>query len=145
MSMHIDSSKPLTPEARAYLEGRGNHAEIARIDSINGVTNPPAPGEGDGTGPAIQPLMTSEQRAAERDNLLKRLAELDAGTEQAEDGDAEEGEPYEVWTAEELKNEIDRRNEGRAAEAQISKAGNKAQLAERLYADDEVLRESAGS
>jgi hypothetical protein len=129
MSMHIDTSKPLTPAERAYLEERGNLAEIARIDSINGVTNPPEPGVGDGTGPAIVPLMTSEQRAAEKANLQKRLAEINAAEAEAA-GDVEVvDEPYEAWKPAELDKELKTRS--------LPAGGSKGEKVARLYEDDE--------
>ncbi len=133
MSMQVDYTTPLTESERTYLESRGLYADIERADALNGVETP-AFGEGDGTGLQQVGLMTSEQRATEKERLLARLREIDP------DGfepDGEEPEPYEVWSGEDLKAEIDRRNAEAGREVKISKAGGKQDLADRLYADDE--------
>jgi len=137
MSMEVDFSTPLTNAERAYLEERGKLAEIQRADSLNGVTNSPEFGAGDGTGPQLQPLLTSEQRALEKERLKARLAEL----EEAESGapDADEIPPYESWKSNDLNKEIDARNEGRSEDQKISKSGTVQDRATRLYADDEAL------
>lgn len=140
MSMAVDYNTPLTQEERAYLESRGKLAEIQRADSINGVTNPPEYGAGDGTGPQLQPLLTSEQRALEKERLRARLAELEAAeAESGADEDSDEVPPYESWKSNDLNKEIDARNEGRPEEQKISKSGTVAERATRLYADDEAL------
>jgi hypothetical protein len=129
MSMHVDYSTPLTKEERAYLEARGDLAAIQRADSLTGVTNPPEFGEGDGTGPQVQPLMTSEQRAAEKANLQRRLAELEAQDGTGDDGDEDgEVEPYPVWTNQELTDELKRRS--------LAVTGSKAEKIARLEEDD---------
>lgn len=139
MSMQVDYTTPLTKEERAYLESRGLYSDIERADQLNGVETP-AFSEGDGTGLQQVGLMTSEQRATERERLLARLQEIDGGSEAAGDDVTEddgEPDPYEVWSVEDLKSEIDRRNQEPGREVKISKAGGKQDLADRLYADDE--------
>jgi hypothetical protein len=139
MSMGVDLSSALTAEERAYLAERGRYADIDRVDALHGVTDAPDLGSGDGTGPQMVPLMTGEQRAGEAARLRARLAELEA--EDTEDSDEETAEPYEAWKVDELKAEIDRRNVGRATEAQLPK-GTKAQMVDTLYDDDQPPVES---
>lgn len=126
MSMAVDFSTPLTVEERAYLESRGKFDEIQRADSINGVTNPPEPGAGDGTGPQLQPLLTSEQRAVERQRLRERLAVLDA----EDDDDDSDLAPYEDWKVPELDAELKRRS--------LPVTGTKSDKVSSLYLDDEA-------
>lgn len=135
MSMKVDFTTPLTTAERSYLESRGLYADIERSDALNGVETP-AYGEGDGTGLQQVGLMTSEQRASERERLLARLAEI-GGAGVVDSGDEEEPDPYEVWSVDDLKAEIDRRNQESGREVKISKAGSKQDLADRLYVDDE--------
>lgn len=135
MSMKVDYSTPLTTEEREYLEGRGLLAEIQRADSMNGVTNAPEFGAGDGSGPQQVPLMTSEQRAGEAARLRARLAELEESDDDS-DGDGDDVPPYESWKSADLNAEIDGRNEGRPDDQKISKAGSVRERADRLYADD---------
>lgn len=138
MSMKVDFTTPLTEQERAYLDSRGSYADIQRADALNGVDTP-ASGEGDGTGIQQVGLMTSEQRASERERLLARLREIGGDSETADTDDEEDAEPdpYEVWTTKDLQAEIDRRNAEAGREVKISKAGGKQDLADRLYADDE--------
>lgn len=137
MSMEIDLSTPLSREEREYLANRGRYAELERADGMHGVESPELSG-GDGTGPATHETtltFVQEQRIAE---LERQLALLRGGDPEPDGGDSEDAaDPYEVWTAEELKAEIDRRNGGRADNAKISKSGSKTDLANRLYADDD--------
>lgn len=137
MSMKVDFTTPLTDEERAYLDSRGSYADIQRADALNGVETP-ASGVGDGTGLQQVGLMTSEQRASERERLRARLAEIEGESETAQTDDEDaEPDPYEVWTTKDLHAEIDRRNAEAGREVKISKAGGKQDLADRLYADDE--------
>lgn len=136
--MEVDFSKPLTAEERAYLEGRGKYAEIERADSINGVTNPPALGDGDGTGPVSTPLATGEQRALEKERLLKRLAELESAEDASDTtGDEVVDEPYEAWKPAELDKELKTRN--------LPAGGTKGEKVARLYEDDEKSAAAAQS
>ena len=49
---------------------------------------------------------------------------------------AAETEGYDALTVDDLKAEIDKRNEGRGEDARLSKTGNKADLIQALEADD---------
>jgi hypothetical protein len=136
MSMKVDYSTPLTQEEREYLEARGAHADIERADSMNGVETP-EPGQGDGTGLQMQPLLTSEARAAEKERLLARLRQIEGDEADADLADDDEDlPPYEEWSLDLLKTEIDTRNEGREHN-KMSKTGSQATLAARLRQDDE--------
>lgn len=137
MSMKVDYTTPLTKEERGYLEARGLTNEIQRADALNGVETPEF-GAGDGTGPRLVELMTSEQRASEAARLRERLAQIE-GTDASESDDEASGDvaPYEEWSVEALKAEIDARNEGREGDAKLAKTGNVKTLADRMYQDDE--------
>jgi hypothetical protein len=139
MSMKVDYSTPLTREEREYLEARGAHAEIERADSMNGVETP-EPGAGDGTGLQMQPLLTSEARAAEKERLLARLRQIEGDEADADLADDEDLPPYEEWSLDLLKTEIETRNEGR--EHKMAKTGSQATLADRLRKDDEEQEQS---
>jgi len=135
MSMEVDFSTPLTDAERAYLSERGRYADIQRADSINGVTNPPAEGQGDGTAPTVVPLMTSEARATEADRLRARLAEIEAAEAGASDEDETADEPYESWKPAELDKELKVRN--------LPGGGTKGEKVARLYEDDEKTAQVA--
>jgi hypothetical protein len=139
--MKVDYSTPLTEEERAYLEARGATGEIERADAINGVTNPPPYGEGDGTGLKMQPLLTSEAAAGEKERLMARLAQIEADEAKADTVDDETLPPYEEWNFSALKAEIDARNEGR--DVKMPKTGSAADLAARLRQDDEQEQDPA--
>lgn len=136
MSQEIDFSKPLSDSDRAYLEERGRYSDIERLDEAHGVST--TYGEGDGTGTVQRALLTSEQAATRREQLLRELADLDTAEGVVEDEDDEDILPYNEWKLEELKAEIDRRNEGREGDARLAKTGNVQVLADRLYKDDET-------
>lgn len=132
MSMAVDLSTPLTKQEREYLAARGLYAELERADQMSGEASPELPA-GDGTGLQPVSLLTSEQQASERQRLLARLRELDAGTG---DSDVEEVPeesdlpPYEQWDVKELDAEL--------KERKLPTSGSKADKANRLYADDET-------
>jgi hypothetical protein len=127
VSMNVDFSKPLTDAERAYLHGRGKYADIERADNINGVTDPPPPGAGDGTGPVTTPLGTAEQRILEKERLLARLKELEG--EEPDSDEEVADEPYEAWKPAELDKELKARN--------LTGGGTKGEKVARLYEDDE--------
>lgn len=58
------------------------------------------------------------------------------GYEDPEGADAPEPGPYDGLKLDELKAEIEKRNEGREDDAKVSTAGKKADLAAALVADD---------
>ena len=73
------------------------------------------------------------------EELRARVAELEGDA--AGDGDATGGDEkgaYDDLTVVALKEEIDKRNEGRADEAKLSKSGDKAALVAVLVADDKA-------
>lgn len=63
--------------------------------------------------------------------------DLDGGRMYQDDGDDEDDVSYDDMTKDELKAEIDSRNEGRDEDDHLSKAGNKQDLIDRLVEDDE--------
>lgn len=73
---------------------------------------------------------------------IKKAQDEAAAREAEEEVVEEEAPPYEEWTNDELKEEIDTRNVDRADEAKISPAsGKKADLVAALEADDEAHAE----
>jgi hypothetical protein len=140
MSMHVDYSTPLTNEERAYLELRGKYHDIERVDSAHSVETP-AYGVGDGTGTTPVSLLSSDQAAGRKAALLAELARI----EEAEKASGAPGTdedvtaaPYEEWSVDDLKAEIDVRNADKAEGDKIAKTGGVKVLADRLYADDEA-------
>lgn len=128
MSMQVDTSTPLTQEERAYLLMRGRDAEVFQIDERYGATD--ADYSGDGTGPKSRTLLTGEQVAGRREQLLAELEMLDKhyGDPESVEDDGSEVAPYEDWTHKELDTELKRRS--------LSGGGSKEEKAQRLYADD---------
>lgn len=61
---------------------------------------------------------------------------LDSSWEQYDGSDVAASSGYDAMKAADLKAEIEKRNEGREADAKISTRGNKAELAAALTADD---------
>ncbi len=139
MSMAVDLSKPLDDETRSYLAMRGRYAEIERADGQNDVT-PPEPDNGDGTGPAVTPLLTSEARANRRAQLERELEDLDRldgeESDPGQSGSVEDGDvdPYETWTVKALDAEIKHRNQNGA---DIPTGGDKSSKVAALYENDE--------
>lgn len=139
MAREIDLSKPLSDEDRQYLVDRCAWSRIAQADQIaadqaqakavedNKIENP-------------QPSPTRTGAAA--------LAEA-ANASPGDDG-GEEELPYEEWSFEDLKVELDRRkqlelNGGMSTEEAnklFSKGGSQKDLVARLYADDERYEEN---
>lgn len=55
-----------------------------------------------------------------------------------DDGDDADGDNYDTWSKDELKSEIDNRNEDRDEDDQMAVSGTKAELIARLREDDQV-------
>lgn len=104
MSRQIDPSKPLSDDDRRYLLAHGEDARVATFDERFPDDAPEEP----------------EEFAPDTTGTASGTGEEDPG--------------YEEWSADDLRAEIDERNEGR--ETKISKAGSRADMAARLRADD---------
>jgi hypothetical protein len=134
--MAVDLNTPLTNEERAYLAMRGRISEMERADSMTGVQTPDYE-PGDGTGPMVTPLMTSEQRADRKAALQRELELIEEaeGSDEGRDGSVEDGDvdPYEVWSPDELTKELKRR--------ELPHTGSKADKAARLYEDDANVKD----
>jgi TolA-binding protein len=149
VSKVIDQEQPLSDEDRRYLEERGNYALIKTMDDRHG------------TGPE-QEQETEESLAQQVSELESQINDLEGrrtqlriAREQQEAGvkdntvvDGEGGsenrtDDYDEakWTRASLQAEIDKRNEGRDNEDKMSSSGTKAQLIERLRADDAAYPE----
>lgn len=99
--------------------------------------------------PVDRPLSDEDREYLHARGEHDRVEYIDAQHGKA--GDAAQGEdlfvseddkPYEEWTVAELQGEIDARNaDGRADDKKLNRNGNKAQLADRLRADDVWLDE----
>jgi hypothetical protein len=135
MAKEIDLSKPLSSEDRAYLVQRDRWRSLAEAD-----------GHGD-------PRRAKAEAEASRGELTQRAhpttdpqAIVPTPEEihsRRDEGDSEE--PYEDWSFEDLKAELDARKTdaldgGMSAEEagkRYSKGGSQKELVARLYADDE--------
>lgn len=145
MSRTIDPDKPLTAEDRKYLVERGNYALIKKMDDEHGT----APDENGDTEEGLAARIAELE--AEANELRGRQTQLRIAREQREaqvrdntvvdgqGGSENRQDDYEdrKWTRDLLAAEIERRNEGRDDEYKMSSSGTKAQLIERLRADDE--------
>lgn len=144
MSREIPEDEPLTTEDRKYLEDRGSYALIKRIDEANGSGPEP---EGETEEGLAQQIAEME---ATLNDLRGRQTQLRLAREQEEAGvrdntvvDGQGGtedrsDEYEdaSWTKTRLAAAIDKYNEDREDDEQISTSGTKAQLIERLRALD---------
>lgn len=144
MSRDIPEDEPLTPEDRSYLEQRAEYQRIKRIDEMNGGAPEP---EGETEEGLAQQI--AEMEAALND-LRGRKTQLTLAREQQEAGvrdntvvDGQGGtedrsDEYEdpSWTKTRLAAAIEKYNEDRDDDEQISTSGTKAQLIERLRALD---------
>lgn len=144
MSREIPEDEPLSAEDRAYLEQRAEYQRIKRIDDLNGSAPEPESGSEEAIGQQISDLegqlndlrgqhtqlrIAREQReAGVRDNTV---VDGQGGTQDRSD-------EYEdaSWTKIRLAAAIDKYNEDREDDEQISTSGTKAQLVERLRALD---------
>lgn len=147
MSREVDLDKPLSDEDRLYLQDRGKHADIRANDERFGG----GPAEDDEEA-LDNKIMDLEEQAAV---LRARKASLVAAREQEESGVTdqtvvngegggdESDEDYDdpAWTKAKLQAEIEKRNEDRDDDGKMSSVGTKAQLVERLRADDEEYGE----
>jgi hypothetical protein len=143
MSRQINEEEPLSAEDRRHLEERGNYALIRRMDEMHGT----GPEQEEETEASLANRIGEME--AELNDLRGRQTQLRIAREQQEAGvkdntvvNGEGGqEPvvdgYGDKTKAELQEEIDFRNTDREAEYQISRNGTRAQLIERLRADDE--------
>lgn len=145
MSREVDLDQPLSEEDRQYLQDRGKHADIRANDERFG-----GPVEEDEEA-LDNKIMDLEEQAAV---LRARKAALVAAREQEEagvtdrtvvngEGGDEPDDDYDdpAWTKAKLQAEIEKRNEDRDDDGKMSSAGTKAQLVERLRADDEEYGE----
>ena len=140
MSKQIDFTQPLSGDDRAYLMDRGRYAEIEANDAEFGERKPP---EDDDT--LEDQIYDLEEQLAV---LRTRMAHRDLAREQGvvgvkdntvvdgEGGEEPEEDNYDDLSVAKLKEEIGKRNSGRDPEDRISMAGTKAELVERLRADD---------
>lgn len=105
----IQLTLPLDDDTRKFLLSRGKDPLVAELDR-------------------------QYENYQFRVNELKAKGEWD----DEEDAEVEEAPPYETWKKQELVDEINERNNGRADADKIDANGTKEDLARRLYADDEA-------
>lgn len=122
MSREIDFSKPLSEEDLAYVADRPwlkQDAELSGL-SVEGGAAPEA----------------DEDEVAPEEESVEDEADEDDEDESEDEAEADEDEvaTYEEWSFAELKEEAEKRN--------LSKAGSKEQLVERLEASDEEVEEA---
>lgn len=106
MSRQIPMDRPLSDDDRRYLLAHGEDARVATFDERFPEDAPESP----------------EEFAPETDGT-------GSGTEEEDPG-------YEEWSADDLRAEIDERNEQDGRTTKISKAGSRADMAARLREDD---------
>ena len=142
MSKQIDMTKPLSDDDRSYLHDRGRFAEIEANDAEFGERKPP---EDDDT-LEEQIYNLEEQLAVLRTRLAHRnlareqeaVGVVDRTAVDGEGGEEEEADNYDELSVAKLKEEIALRNKDREPGDRISQAGSKAELIDRLRADDEA-------
>ena len=108
MSRQIDPSKPLSDDDRRYLLAHGEDAVVARFDE-----------------------RFPEDAPEEPEEFAPGMSGTGDGT-----GEDTEDPGYEEWSADDLRAEIDERNEQSGRTTKISKAGSRADMAARLREDD---------
>jgi hypothetical protein len=147
MSREINQDEPLSEEDRKYLEDRGNYALIRRMDEMHGTAPEP---EAETEESLLQQIADREAEVAD---LRARHTALVLAREQQEAGvkdntvvDGQGGSEAKTDTYDELNKpqlsaEIEKRNTGRDPEDKMSSSGTKAQLIERLRADDAEYEE----
>jgi len=164
MSRLIDETKPLSDDDRAFLLQNGQENRVRQLDATHGVETPLPPFMTGGE-PALQtgvpmgvlsaPGLSPAQIASVAGGAPQFLALASASEEQLKEelrrrkavrqaaGVAEQTEPdvaselvvetdesqYETWSADELRAQLEYR--------ELSKAGNKTEMAARLREDDE--------
>jgi hypothetical protein len=131
MSQEVDLSKPLSDKDRAYLLGRGRYGDIERSDNMYGGSTPDEMLVGDGTGTRPTSILTSDQAAARKQQLLDELAAIEAtegATVPEADVEDEALKPYEEMTVAELDAELKARS--------LSTSGKQVEKIARLHADD---------
>lgn len=106
MSRQVPNDQPLSDDNRRYLLAHGEELLVQQFDARFPEDAPDNPEE-------FSPSGTG----------------TDSGT-----SEPEEDPGYEEWSADDLRAEIDERNEDR--ETKISKAGSRADMAARLRTDD---------
>jgi hypothetical protein len=149
MSRQIDMSKPLSAEDRAWLIDNNREDEVRANDEAHGRDSSDL-----GTARGAMPFVTGQEPSGGADRMIptgltpnsanadldreRREAQLKAAMEGPSSSDgAEAGDltyetddnPYEDWKLDALQNEAGKR--------ELSKSGTKAELADRLRADDE--------
>lgn len=148
MSREIDMSKPLSDEDRAWMLENNRDNEVRANDEAHGRDSSDIGRAGGmpfvtggepslGSDRSIPTGLTPNSQEADLDRE-RREAQLKAATEGGASADPlatgdlvyeTDDKPYEDWSAAELQNEAGKR--------ELSKSGTKAELAERLRADDE--------
>lgn len=132
MAREIDLTKPLSDEDRQYLVDRCRWSQLAQADELASAQEAQraASEEHTPSTPSPQPPTTVVGGAP---------------VEPTQGATSDEQDPYEEWTYEELKAELDVRkqealNEGMPTDEAgklFSKGGSQKDLVARLYADDE--------
>lgn len=125
MGKSIDLSQPLSDEDRRWLEERGDYAAIAVADATHGAPEPREAKADEPSEPEDAPVPLVAEPVAEPNAGDDGVTEPSDSSEDADD----DVPPYEEWTADALRDECDARG--------LAKSGSKADLIDRLVADDE--------
>lgn len=150
MSRKIDLTKPLTKEDQFYLQERSDYRfaqakQLAeengwewhdltkyREDLVKGEQDPDADPLGENTGDVNTPkdlvtLGTGPQPESDDNSVSLALADPSLADK-----------PYGDWTNDQLRSEIDKRNEDLDDDDKMSTSGVKQDLVDRLEEDDEL-------
>lgn len=140
MAREIDLTKPLSTEDLHYLAQRDRWHQIARAEGHEDPDRAKREYEAEAFQQTQVSLPPVNPQAPAR--TLEEVGGVPSGGE----GEDEELEPYEEWTFDDLKAELDDRKaealgSGMNAEdagKRYSKGGSQKDLVQRLYADDEL-------
>jgi hypothetical protein len=140
VSKDINWDEPLSRFDREYAIGRGLEDKVRKNELKFGTDNPTSDEQIEEMEAKLSELKAAK---AARDNVNVARSKFGAVDNTEIEGEVPQGASvrhdanYEVMSKAQLVDEIGRRNKGFAAEDQISTAGTKSELVERLRADDE--------
>lgn len=128
--------RTLNSSQRRYMKARRAYLTLEEREIYSDVINAQVQQNEE------QTIETADS-ASEQERDGEKLPDREESEETASEKDEEEvevseGSDYEDWSRDQLFAEVDRRNEGRDKDDQISKGGTNEDVAERLHEDDEA-------
>jgi hypothetical protein len=136
MTRSVDWSKPLSDEDREWALNRGMDLQIRENDALSGRTSDDTNDMSSvvltgiaGTEPSLDSDRTEPSGVGEAQLALNAI-------QNSLQGSGEPDDDYSTMTKDELREEIEARNEERGEDDQLLVSGTKADLAERLREDD---------